>query len=200
MTIFEFQVSSNSLDKLPSVKLTTEICMHIFEGILQHFCDTLMQHSHTGQQQLKTHLTSVQWHLGILSRVVPSQSNNNYSFTVHRIFISKKVTNGHLLKRVFSMNDFKHIDCKLLLECAAQLLENNLECIKLHLPDSLKRSYDNCYERLNVVISELTFLVGNNPEHRNLHGSNRVMLTNLDSIRLLVEIDDQNNEITFLDQ
>jgi len=193
MTIYDFQIDSDNLGQIPSVRLATEICLHIVGSILRHFSETLVQHCPTDQRILKNHLTTVQWQLGIISRSIPDQPNSDYSFTIHRVHISKKLENRSCINRTFSMETLGHMDPKMLLDCVAQILLCNLEQIKSQLPTSSKRPYDKCVDKITEVIQDLTFLVGDNPEHRNLHGSSRVRLTHLDIIKILVKVHDQDN-------
>lgn len=200
MTICDFQLNPTNLGKLPSVKSATEICLHIIDKVLQHLSETLMEHCSLGQQSITNHLTTLQWHLGILSRSIPGQSECNYAFKVHRIYTEKKsIVTGRISKKVFSLEVFEHTDSKLLLEFAAQILENNLRYIKTCLTTLPNQLFNICSEKVGDAIWDLTFLIGDNPDYRNKHGTSRVMLANLDNIRLIVELFDQNNQITFFD-
>jgi len=194
MTIWDIKLETATLQKLPSISLFTDICFYISEHFVKYFSATCCDSYPSQPQQLINQFVALQWHLKMIVRTL-NEPVIDYTFKVHRIYAEQKITTvaaSHVIKRLITLLSLPSIDSKLLLQILSQLLHNNLQLIQTILPVSSTKLFDACTQKVDEFIWELTCLIT-----RGVPGPNS-SLSNLDSVRMIIEINDGINQISIL--
>jgi len=195
MTIFDFVINAATLKKLPSVNLSTEICLYICEQIVKYFSTTCCGDYPGQPEEIINQVTALQWHLKILMRTL-NESVIDYTFEVHRIYTEQKiksVATVRVIKNMFTLVTLSSADSRVLLQLLTQLFNSNLQLIQTVLPLSSNKLFDVCVQKIDELLWNLTVILLKGAASLD-HGQ----LSDLDSARIIFELQDGISQITIL--
>jgi len=195
MTIYDLEIKTATLKKLPSVNLSIEICLYICEQIVKYFSTTCCGDYPGQPKEIVDQVIALQWHLKILVRTL-NESVIDHTFEVHRIYTEQKiksVATVHAIKRMFTLVTLSSVDSRVLLQLLTQLLNSNLQLIQTVLPHSSNKLFDVCAQKTDELLWNLTVVLLKGAASLD-HGQ----LSDLDSARIILELRDGISQITIL--
>jgi len=189
MTIYDIEMNPVNLRGLRSTRLVADLCLLISGDIIRHLSVTLFNYCPAGTQALTGYVTTLQWYLGLLGRATSAQVEVDPHISVHKISFKKKNEGSLMQEHEFNLESLGVMDSRLLLEFLTQLMFDTLSCIGLNLPHTSDHLFRTCSDKARDILRDLSFLVGKLPNGST--SRNGLMIPELESIRILVEVRDQ---------
>jgi len=157
MTIYNFELETEALERLPTIQCAVRLCEHVCSLILTHLYSNVLGGYPGLSREARDQQYCILLHLGTMQTFLPNQEGSVYPITVHSMYVEYPINKIQpTVMQSFTMDSLNQVSPSVLLKVVARWVHCCVTILLPHIRSMPSSRRQDCVETINYSVRKLT--------------------------------------------